>query len=137
MPIVHSQVEELPEKEDVLKKIVDQLNVGVDLPFFFNGDTNKIQWECKQIESLDEEKRDLLKPFQYEGTHFKAYDESYDVSIEFEISSDSNSVKVFSFPIIAYAYTEEGYQKIYQGINVIPLFKFEKSFEFHLKIKTF
>ena len=46
-------------------------------------------------------------------------------------------LKIYKFPIIAYVYTEEGYKKIYQGINVTPLLKCEKSVEFHLKIKTF
>ncbi|MFW9880568.1 MAG: hypothetical protein ACFFG0_46460, partial [Candidatus Thorarchaeota archaeon] len=83
------------------------------------------------------EEMDLLKPFQYKGTYFKAYDDSYDISIEIEVSSSLDSVKIYKFPIIAYAYTDEGYKKIYQGINVTPLLKFDKSFEFHLKIKTF
>ena len=113
------------------------LNVGIDIPFFFNGDTNKFQWESNQLELDGEKERDLLEPFQYKGTHFKAYDESYDLSVEFDISSDLDSVKIYKFPIIAYVYTEEGYKKIYQGINVTPLFKLEKSFEFHLKIKSF
>lgn len=135
--IIRINFEENLDKEEVLKKIVNQLNLAIDLPFFFNGDTNQFQWESKQRELINGDERNLLKPFQYKGTHFKAYDKSNDVSIEFEISSKSNSIKIYNFPIIAYAYTEEGYQKIYQGINITPVFKFEKSFAFHLKIKTF
>ena len=135
--IIRVNFEENPDKEEVLKKIINQLNLAIDLPFFFNGDMNKFQWESKQRELINGDEQNLLKPFQYKGTHFKAYDESYDVSLEFEISYNSNSIKIYNFPIIAYAYTEEGYQKIYQGINITPIFKFEKSFAFHLKIKTF
>ncbi|GAH07370.1 unnamed protein product, partial [marine sediment metagenome] len=40
--------------------------------------------------------------------------------------------KIYKFPIIAYAFTDEGYKKIYQGINVLPCFKLKKEFEFHL-----
>ena len=89
------------------------------------------------IQNLDNKEIDLLEPFQYAGTYFKAYDESYDINVEFNISNDSNKVKFYKFPIIAYVYTEEGYKKIYQGINITPLLKCEKSVEFHLKIKTF
>jgi len=137
---VRINFEEISGQEEILKRIIKYLNIAIDIPFFFNGDTinyNKFQWESNQLELNGEEERDLLDPFQYEGTHFKAYDEFYDVSVEFDISSDLDSVKIYKFPIIAYVYTDEGYRKIYQGINVSPLFKFEKSFEFHLKIKTF
>ena len=138
--IVRINFEEISGQEEILKRIIKYLNVAIDIPFFFYGDTindNKFQWESKQLELNSDEERDLLEPFQYKGTHFKAYDESYDVSVEFDISSDLDSVKIYKFPIIAYVHTDEGYRKIYQGINVSPLFKFEKSFEFHLKIKTF
>ncbi len=138
--IVRINFEEISGQEEILKRIIKNLNIAIDIPFFFNGDTinyNKFQWESNQLELNGDEERNLLEPFQYEGTHFKAYDESYDVSVEFDISSDLDSVKIYKFPIIAYVYTDEGYRKIYQGINVSPLFKFEKSFEFHLKIKTF
>ena len=138
--IVRINFEEISGQEEILKRIIKYLNIAIDIPFFFNGDTinyNKFQWESNQLELNGEEERDLLDPFQYEGTHFKAYDEFYDVSVEFDISSDLDSVKIYKFPIIAYVYTDEGYRKIYQGINVSPLFKLEKSFEFHLKIKTF
>ncbi|MFX1323600.1 MAG: alpha-amylase/4-alpha-glucanotransferase domain-containing protein [Promethearchaeota archaeon] len=134
---VRINFEENSSKEEKLKKILKNLNVGMDLPFFFNGDTNKFQWESNQLDLRENNSIDLLDPSQYEGTHFKAYDESYDLNIEFEIVSDLDVVKIHKFPIIAYAYTEEGYKEIYQGINVTPLFKVEKSSEFHLKIKIF
>ncbi|MFX0083961.1 MAG: alpha-amylase/4-alpha-glucanotransferase domain-containing protein, partial [Candidatus Hodarchaeota archaeon] len=135
--IVRISFEEISGNEEILTRIIKHLNLAIDIPFFFNGDTNEFQWESNKLELNDEKERDLLEPFQYTGTYFKAYDKSYDVYIEFNISSDSDSVKICKFPIIAYVYTDEGYKKIYQGINVTPLFKFEKSFEFHLKIKTF
>jgi alpha-amylase len=129
--------EEIPGKEEILKRIIQNLNVAIDFPFFFNGDTTKFQWECDQIELKDIKEKDLLEPFEYKGTQFKAYDESYDLRIEFGIVSDLDPVKIVKFPIIAYAYTDEGYKEIYQGFNVSPLFKIDKSFEFHFKIKTF
>jgi len=129
--------EEIPGKEEVLRRIIKNLNLAIDLPIFFNGDTNKFQWECDQIELKDNGKINFLELFEYKGTQFKAYDESYDLRVEVDIVSGSNPVKIVKFPIIAYAYTDEGYKEIYQGFNVSPLFKIDRSFEFHLKIKTF
>jgi alpha-amylase len=129
--------EEISGKEEILKKILRNLNVGIDLPFFFNGDTNKFSWESNQLEFEEDIETNLLEPFQYNGTHFKAYDESYDLNIEYEIFSDIDTIKIHKYPIIAYAYTDEGYKEIYQGISVIPIFKVDKSFEFHLRIKIF
>ncbi len=134
---VRINFEQISGKEEVLQRIINNLNVAIDIPFFFNGDTNKFQWVSNQLEMDSNKEIDLLEPFQYAGTYFKAYDESYDINVEFNISNDSNKVKFYKFPIIAYVYTEEGYKKIYQGINITPLLKCEKSVEFHLKIKTF
>ncbi|MFW9867359.1 MAG: alpha-amylase/4-alpha-glucanotransferase domain-containing protein [Candidatus Thorarchaeota archaeon] len=127
--------EEISDKNDVLQRITKNLNLTIDLPFFFNGDAEKFQWEGAPLES-DEEGIPLLDPCQYEGINFKAYDESYDLTLEFAITSDTDSVKIYKFPIITYTYTEEGYKQIYQGINVTTLFTLDKSFEFQLKIKT-
>jgi len=129
--------EEIPGKEEVLRRIIKNLNLAIDLPLFFNGDTNKFQWECNQGELRDNGEMNFLEPFEYKGTQFKVYDESYDLRVEFDIVSDSNPVKIVKFPIIAYVYTDEGYKEIYQGFNVSPLFKIDRSFEFHLKMKTF
>jgi alpha-amylase len=129
--------EEISGKEENLQRIINYLKVAIDIPFFFNGDTNNFQWVSNQLEINSDKEIELLEPFQYEGTLFKAYDETYDLNVEFDISNDLNSVKIYKFPIIAYAYIEEGYKKIYQGINVTPLLKCEKSFEFHLRIKIF
>ncbi len=135
--IIRVNFEEIPGQEEELERIVDNLQLAIDLPFFFNGDTNKFRWESAQVELKDDKEKDLLEPFQYEGSHFKAYDDSYDLNIEFTILSKVGSIKINKFPIIAYAYTEEGYKKIYQGINVSPLIKIDKSFEITLQIKIF
>jgi alpha-amylase len=129
--------EEIPDHEEELERIIDKLQLAVDLPFFFNGDTNKFQWESTQLEFKDDKEKNLLEPFQYEGSHFKAYDESYDLNVEFTIISKTGSIKINKFPIIAYAYTEEGYKEIYQGINATPLLKIDKSFEITVQLKVF
>jgi len=136
--IIRVNFEEIPGQEEELERIVDNLQLAIDLPFFFNGDTNKFRWESAQVELKDDKEKDLLEPFQYEGSHFKAYDDSYDLNIEFTILSKVGPIKINKFPIIAYVYTEEGYKKIYQGINVTPLIKIiSKSFEITLQIKIF
>jgi alpha-amylase len=128
---------ETSENEAVLRRIIKNLNMAIDIPFFFNGDTNKFQWESKQVDFKDDKDMKLLEFFQYNGSHFRAYDESYDLNFEIDISSKYNSTKINKFPIIAYAYTEEGYKEIYQGINVVPIFKLDKNLEIHFTFKIF
>jgi hypothetical protein len=126
-------------KEYVLKSIIDNLCLGVDLPFFFNGDPNKFQWESNQVIFLEGQKNELLKPFEYSGYHFKACDVSYNLNVEYLLSShlksDKDSIKIYKFPIIAYVFTDEGYKKIYQGLNFIAQLKIKKEFEFRLLLK--
>lgn len=128
---------EVAGKEKILNRIVNNLNIAVDIPFFFNGDTNKFKWESKQVDFGQENNLELLEPFQYVGSHFKAYDESYDLNFEFEIQGKNQSIKINKFPIIAYAYTDEGYKEIYQGINITPVFKLNKNLEFHFKLQIY
>ena len=135
--ILRINFEEIPENEKILDRIIRYLNIAVDIPFFFNGDPNKFHWESKQVDFKDKENTKLLEPFQYMGSHFKAYDEIYDLNFEIDISSKSDSIKITKFPIIAYAYTDEGYKEIYQGINITPVIKLEKHLEFHLKIQIY
>ncbi|NVM17977.1 MAG: DUF1925 domain-containing protein [Candidatus Lokiarchaeota archaeon] len=123
-------------EEEVLKRILEKLDLGVDLPFFFNGDPNKFEWESNQVLFLEEKKNPLLKPFEYSGHHFKAYDESYKLNFELSLSSqskaDTGSIKIYKFPIVAYAFTDEGYKKIYQGMNLLTQFKLKKNFEYEI-----
>jgi hypothetical protein len=79
----------------------------------------------------------LLEPFEYTGSLFKAYDSTYDLNFEVIISSNVDSIKIVKFPLVAFVYTDEGYKEIYQGINVTPVLKVDKSLEFHLKFQIF
>ncbi|MFX0000389.1 MAG: alpha-amylase/4-alpha-glucanotransferase domain-containing protein, partial [Candidatus Hermodarchaeota archaeon] len=135
--IVRINFNAIQGKEKMLDRIIKNVNVALDIPFFFNGDTTKFQWESKQIVLKDDISKQLLEPFQYNGYHFKAYDESYDLNFEFEVSSKMDSIKINKFPIIAYAYTDEGYKEIYQGINITPVFNLDKNLELQLKIKIY
>ncbi len=135
--ILRINFEEIPENEKIIDRIIRYLNIAVDIPFFFNGDPNKFHWESKQVDFKDKENTKLLEPFQYMGSHFKAYDETYDLNFEIDISSKSDSIKITKFPIITYTYTDEGYKEIYQGINITPVIKLEKHLEFHLKIQIY
>jgi len=133
--ILRISFDEIPENDGMLRRIIKNLSLAVDIPFFFNGDTNKFQWNNKHKDFKHEKDSILLQPFEYIGSYFNAYDESYDLSFEFDVSSKNNSNKINKFPIMAYAYTEEGYKEIYQGINVISFFKLDKNLEIHLKFK--
>ncbi|UCD01827.1 MAG: hypothetical protein JSV23_02065, partial [Promethearchaeota archaeon] len=135
--IIRINFDEISGKERILNNIIKNLNVAIDIPFFFNGDPAKFQWESEQVEFNNDKENQLLELFQYTGSHFKAYDESYDLNFEFDISSKKDSFKINKFPIIAFVYTDEGYKEIYQGINVMPLFKLDKNLEFHLRIQIF
>ena len=139
--ILKSKFENIPEKEDLVQSILTNLNLGIDLPFFFNGDPNKFQWESNQLSILSQSKNDLIKPFQYTGSHFKAQDLSYNLNLEYSLQSktqkDTELIKILKFPIVAYAFTDEGYKTIYQGINVIPQFKLRKEMEIEIEIKIY
>ena len=96
---------EIPGNEGILNRIVKNINMAIDIPFFFNGDTTKFQWESKQGDFDDDKDIKFLEPFQYTGSHFRAYDESYDLNLDIDISSNNDLIKFNKFPIIAYAYT--------------------------------
>ncbi len=139
--ILKSKFEKIPEKEDLLQKIINNLFLGIDLPFFFNGDPDKFQWESNQLLFLNKSKNDLIKPFQYTGNQFKAQDLSYNLNLEYslqrETKADTELIEILKFPIVAYAFTDEGYKTIYQGINVISQFKLRKEMEIVIEIKIY
>ncbi len=123
------------ENADALNRILKEIYVAVDLPFFFNGDTDKFKWECGGFMSEQIKEQGILEPFKYKGSDFKAYDDTYDLKFEIMLSSSSAEIIIYKFPIIAFAYTDEGYKMIYQGINVSPRFKLDKSFEIEIQLK--
>jgi alpha-amylase len=133
---IRVSLEDVPGKEEILRRIVNNLKLAIDLPFFFNGDPSKFQLKYNKTKSEQKDVSDPLSLFQYEGINFKAFDEAYDLNIEFAIESSQDSAKFVGFPLIANAYTDEGYKQIYQGINVSALFEIDRSFEFHLKMKV-
>jgi hypothetical protein len=129
----------LPDKETVLENILQELYLGFDFPFFFNGEPNNFSWESRQLLFTGGTKNSLLDTFEYPGIHFKAIDGDYDLSIEFQVESESkkelDAVKIFKFPIIAYTFTDEGYKQIYQGVNMVARFKLKKVFEYTINLK--
>ena len=135
---IKGKFDKLPGKEDSLKKILNSLSLGVDFPFFFNGEPSKFKWETDQITFIDNDDNDLLKPLDFEALTFKALDESYDLTLEYSFLNQSKPIatpiKIFKFPIIAYAFTDEGYKEIYQGVNLLPRFKLNEEFEFSVII---
>jgi alpha-amylase len=124
------------ENADVLDRIIKNINVAVDVPFFFNGDTTKFTWECGGFISEKIKEEGILDPFKYKGSDFKAYDDTYDLKFEIMLSSTSEEISIYKFPIIAFVHTDEGYKRIYQGINVTPRFNLAKSFEIEIELKV-
>ena len=138
---VKGNFEKLLKKETLLNEILDELVIGIDLPFFFNGDPTKFRWESKDFKFAEGDVSHLLKGFEFVGQDFKTYDESYDLHLEFFFSNPSknnkNLAKMYKFPIIAYTFTDEGYKKLYQGINLLSRFKLSAEFEFKINISIF
>ena len=134
---INGSFKRFPEKEEILKNILENIYIAVDIPFFFNGDTNKFTWESTGLDLIDKKENILLEPYQYIGDNFKAYDETYDLYFEILASCDTGKIKIIKFPIIAYVHTDEGYKSIYQGINIVPQFKLDKTFEIQLKLKIY
>ena len=123
------------ENAAALERILEDIYIGVDIPFFFNGDTEKFTWSCSDLICETKEEKDLLEPLYYIGSDFKAYDETYELKFGMMMSSNTGDIKIHKFPIIAFAYTDEGYKRLYQGINITPRFKIKDSFEIELQLK--
>ena len=123
------------ENREALERIIENIYIGVDVPFFFNGDPEKFSWSSNDLICETKEEKDLLEPIYYIGSDFQAYDETYDLKFGMMMSSNTGNIKIHKFPIFAYAYTDEGYKKIYQGITVLARFKLKKSFEIELQLK--
>ncbi|TXT58638.1 MAG: Alpha-amylase 1 [Promethearchaeota archaeon] len=104
-----------------LDEALESIRMGVDIPFFFNGDPNEFE--------------ELLNISDYTGDEFKALDKTYNLSFEVKILSELKD-KMVSFPIISYTYTDEGYKDLYQGINLVPTFKIKKEFNIKFKLEV-
>ncbi len=117
-----------------ISKLCEQVKIAVDLPFFFNGDTEEFSWESTDLISSSESNshENLLDLLEYKGSDFTAHDNTYDLEFKIMISSNNEDIRIGKYPIIARAYTEDGYKDIYQGICVVPMFFLSKDFEIQL-----
>lgn len=121
---------------NILKRIVDSLNLGCDIPFFFNGDPNKFKWISEKNELGQTKEESLIKSSEHTGNCFKAYDETYDLEYKINFQGNGSSeTKILKFPLNTYIYTENGYKSMFQGINLIPIFNLNKSFKSEINIK--
>ena len=93
--------------------------------------------KLKEFVFNDNKRNHLLDPLLFEGSTFKAYDRSHDLNFEVKITSKSNKTRIAKFPLIAYTFTEEEYKEIYQGVNLLPIFKLDKHLELTLQLKIF
>ncbi|TFG00015.1 MAG: DUF1925 domain-containing protein [Promethearchaeota archaeon] len=121
--------------DEDLDTFIGDLELGIDLPFFFNGNPNKFQWDSGDNTDDIGAKNEFKQPIIYKGTQFNAFDESYDLHFEIKVNSE-NDVKIGKFPIISYTYTEEGYKKIFQGTNIILILSnLSEQFSINIKIR--
>ncbi len=125
------------EKKFSSDRIIKNLNLALDIPFFFNGDPKRFHFESKDLKENIDMSSNSLQPFRFLGSHFKAFDEIYDFTFEISIMGDSQGMQFNVFPIIAYVFTDEGYKEIYQGINITPHVKFGAKFELNLCLKMY
>ncbi len=132
---IKGKFEEIPGKGEILENIINYIRIAFDLPIFFNGNTENFQWESMELNLKSEKEKELLEPYQFKCSHFKAYDETYDLNFEILLSGSKDLININKFPIIAYVHTDEGYQSIYQGINIAPIFKLDKEFAINLILK--
>ncbi len=123
-----------PNKKDSIQKMCKYLNIGIDIPFFFNGDPKEFKWESNQVDDNKIASNRFIDNFQYKGNHFKAYDKTYDFSLEINVDSDLEP-HIAKFPIVTNTYTDEGFQYIFQGINTILMFKLRENFTINLELK--
>ncbi|MHA1689980.1 MAG: alpha-amylase/4-alpha-glucanotransferase domain-containing protein [Promethearchaeota archaeon] len=133
---IHGILKNLFEKEKELTDAIKHINLGIDLPFFFNGDPTKFSWECSNLKVLPrlDEFKELLEMCEFQGSDFTAKDESYNLKFSIMITSNTENVKIGKYPIITRTYTEEGYKDLYQGVSVIPIFNISKEFEIILEL---
>jgi hypothetical protein len=121
-----------------LKKYLNGLYLGVDLPFFFNGNPKSFTWQSNDMKA--DQKVHLIESFEYEGTHFKAVDGTYNLNLEVNIRSGSKKVaspvEILRFPLITHAFTDEGYKEIYQGINLMVKTKLDHENRVNININV-
>jgi hypothetical protein len=135
--ILRINFEEIQKKRSIINNIIKNLKLGIDIPFYFNGEPDSFNWESKEFVFNDNKRNHLLDPLLFQGTTFKAYDRSYNLNFEVKIKNKSNKTKIAKFPLIAYTFTEEEYREIYQGVNILPIFKLDKHLEITLQLKIF
>jgi 4-alpha-glucanotransferase len=113
---------------------LEEIAIGIDLPFFFNGDPNKFEWDSKDVVLSTQKEKNLLNTFEYSGNNFKAVDKTYDFSLELNVIPEKSSYTIQKFPIIAQLKVEEKYEDVFQGISVLIKKKLTKFFNIQLKI---
>jgi hypothetical protein len=116
-----------------LEKILSNLSLGIDIPFFFNGDPNHFKW-TSNTSKIREENNEFLDSYKYLGKDFEAYDQTYDLKYKLNIDT-SRPTTIIKFPIIAHVYTENGYKRMFQGMNILPIFDLDKSFQIEINLK--
>lgn len=133
--MIRGKIDENSESSKETKDTIKQLKIGMDIPFFFNGEPKEFKWKDLN-ESMYDEKNDKYFSAREDTTNeIIAYDKTYDLTFQLTINSSEGPVNVIRYPIIAFAYTDTGYREIYQGLCTIPNIKLKSAFWMECKIQ--
>lgn len=123
---------------EITDKILNNTRIGIEIPFFFNGDSNQFKYtfnEAKLKNLKDDSKIGFSKvsPFR-EGNFFGAYDPTNDLTFSIKVLGNVENANLGKFSIKTFSRTNQGYQKIFQGLNLIVSNSFNDfSLEFSIR----
>lgn len=109
--------------QEILEKLQNDIRIGIEIPFFFNGDPSLFKYTFNEMELSDlpnSENKDFLnvRPFE-KGTFFAAYDKTYDLTFTVKMMQKNEKTQLGKHSIKTFSRTNTGYQKIFQGLNLI------------------
>ncbi len=131
---IKGKVGEETQHDEINKEIEENLLVGIDLPFFLSGDD--LTWDCSKLLLEGEKSCKFLDKICFEGNDFEAYDKTHNLAIKFMITSNKGNSNICKFPLYTLVLENQNYKKIYQGLNLLPVFNISPSFEFQIQIKV-
>ncbi|GAJ07639.1 unnamed protein product, partial [marine sediment metagenome] len=108
---------------EILNEILNDLRIGIEVPFFFNGDPKQFKYtfnedKLKILKNDSNTDFTKVKPFQ-KCNFFSAYDQTYDLTFSIKVLRNAQNANMGKYSIKTFSRTITGYQKIFQGLNLI------------------
>ena len=108
---------------EILNEILNDLRIGIEVPFFFNGDPKQFKYtfnedKLKILKNDSNTDFTKVKPFQ-KCNLFSAYDQTYDLTFSIKVLRNAQNANMGKYSIKTFSRTITGYQKIFQGLNLI------------------